>query len=236
MPRAVVWCETTRFLFSAASWMKKTTMKKAGRLSRRLSFPQDEQRIPWLPLLLDAYAIADTGIQIAVRKEEKQRNVRLACGKGCGNCCVHQTDIPLYPHELVGIYWYVTEKLDLSVRNDLKIRLAGHHRGSACPFVVDGSCCIHPLRPVGCRQFNVFTTPCAPDEDPYFTRREDVLTPIAEYTDRAFAAVLPFYNIKREGDLAAAIRLVRSQIMNLQAFDWNKLVAVIEKRESLSME
>ncbi len=216
--------------------MKKTTMIKAGSLSRRLSFPEDERRIPWLPLLLDAYAIADTGVQIAIKKEEKRRKVRLACGKGCGNCCVHQRDIPLYPHELVGIYWYVSEKLASSVRNDLKIRLAEHHRDSACPFVVDGSCCIHPIRPVGCRQFNVFTTPCAPDEDPYFTRREDVLTPIEEYTNRAFAAVLPFYQIKREEGDSAAINLVRSQIMNLQAFDWNKLVAVIEKRESLSTE
>jgi hypothetical protein len=59
-----------------------------------------------------------------------------------------------------------------------------------------------------------------------------VLTPIAEYTDRAFAAVLPFYNIKREGDVSAAVNLIRSQIMNLQAFNWNKLVAVIEKKES----
>ncbi len=229
----------TIFSFSALGRvhsMKKTAMKKAGSLSRRLSFPEDERRIPWLPLLLDAYAIADTGVQIAIKKEEKGRNVRLACGKGCGNCCVHQRDIPLYPHELVGIYWYVSEKLTSSVRNDLKTRLAEHHGGSACPFVVDGSCCIHPLRPVGCRQFNVFTAPCAPDEDPYFTRREDVLTPIADYTNRAFAAVLPFYQIKREGNAAAAITLVRSQIMNLQAFDWKKLVAIIEKRESLSTE
>ncbi len=213
--------------------MKKTRQKKGGSLSRRLSFPEDEGRIPWLPLLLDAYAIVDTGVQIAVRNEEKRRNVQLACGKGCGNCCVHQRDIPLYPHELVGIYWYVTEKLESSVRSGLKSRLAAHGRNSPCPFVSGGACCIHPLRPVGCRQFNVFTTPCAPDEDPYFTRRDDVLTPIPEYTDRAFAAVLPFYNIGTEGDRAAAIRLVRSQIMNLQAFDWNKLVAVIEKRESL---
>ncbi len=212
--------------------MKKSAMKKAGSLSSRLSFPGDERRLPWLPLLLDAYAIADTGVQVGIRNEEKRRNVRLACGKGCGSCCVHQRDIPLYPHELVGIYWYVTEKMDLSVRDVLKKRLAGHRADSPCPFVVDGSCCIHPLRPVGCRQFNVFTTPCAPGEDPYFTRREDVLTPVPDYTDRSFAAVLPLYNMKREGDLAASIRLVRSQIMNLQAYDWNKLAAVIEKKET----
>ncbi len=209
--------------------MKKPNAKKSG-LTRRISFPEDEKNIPWLPLLLEAYAITDTGVRVAIRNEEKQRKVRLACGKGCGNCCVHQRDIPLYPHELVGIYWFVSEKLDPAVRDMLKDRLSAHGKDSPCPFVIDGSCVIHPLRPIGCRQFNVFTTPCAPEEDPYFTRRDDVLTPIGEYTDRAFAAVLPFYNMKREGD-PAAIRLIRSQIMNLQAFDWNKLVSVIEKKE-----
>ncbi len=208
--------------------MKKTNTKKSG-ISPRVSFPEDEKRIPWLPLLLEAYAIADTGVRVAIRNEEKRRKVRLACGKGCGNCCVHQRDIPLYPHELVGIYWYVSEKLDPAARYMLKDRLSTHGKESPCPFVIDGTCVIHPLRPIGCRQFNVFTTPCAPEEDPYFTRRNDVLIPLGEYTDRAFAAVLPFYNIKWEGD-PAAIRLIRSQIMNLQAFDWNKLVSVIEKK------
>jgi Fe-S-cluster containining protein len=211
--------------------MKSTNTKKSG-LTRRISFPEDEKRVPWLPLLLEAYAIADTGVRVAIRNEEKRRKVRLACGKGCGNCCVHQRDIPLYPHELVGIYWYVSEKLDPAARDMLKDRLAAHGKDSPCPFVIDGSCVIHPLRPIGCRQFNVFTTPCAPEEDPYFTRRDDVLIPLGEYTDRAFASVLPFYNMKRGGD-SAAIRLIRSQIMNLQAFDWNKLVSVIEKKETL---
>ena len=55
-----------------------------------------------------------------------------------------------------------------------------------------------------------------------------MLVPIADYTDRAFAVVLPFYNMKREVDLAAAIKLIRSQIMNLQTFDWTKLVEVMD--------
>jgi Fe-S-cluster containining protein len=180
-------------------------------------------------MLLDAYAIADTGINVAIRDEEKRRKVRLACGKGCGSCCVHQRDIPLYPHELVGIYWYVTEKLSPAVRDVLKRQLAAHTPDSPCPFLIEGSCSIHPLRPLGCRQFNVFTTPCARGEDPYHTRREDVLTPIQDYTDRAFAAVLPFYDLKKESDTGKAVRLIQSQIMNLQTFDWNRLVAIIEK-------
>ena len=114
-------------------------------------------------------------------------------------------------------------------RDVLRGRLANSAAEQACPFLVENSCAIHPVRPVGCRQFNVFTAPCAPGEDPYYTRRDDVLVPVADYTDRAFAAALPFYNMKREGGLAEAIKLVRSQIMNLRSFDWSKLVAIMDK-------
>jgi hypothetical protein len=85
------------------------------------------------------------------------------------------------------------------------------------------------MRPAGCRQFNVFTSPCAPGEDPYFTRREDVLDPLPEYLDRVFAAVLPFYNLQTGGDTAGAVKTVRSQIMNLLSFDWSKLAGIMEK-------
>ncbi len=207
----------------------KKTQKNQRSLSRRLHFPEDEMRLPWLPMLLDAYAIADTGIAVALRDAEKKQKKKLACGKGCGNCCEHQKDLPLYPHELVGIYWYVSEKLPVTARDALIIRLAARTADSPCPFLIDGFCSIHPLRPIGCRQFNVFTTPCAPGEDPYYTRRDDVLIPLADYTDRAFAAVLPFYNMRREGDLSHALKHVRSQITNLRTFDWGKLVAMIEQ-------
>jgi len=38
----------------------------------RLSFPDDESRQAWLPLLLEACAIVDAGINEAIRREEKQ--------------------------------------------------------------------------------------------------------------------------------------------------------------------
>jgi Fe-S-cluster containining protein len=207
--------------------MKQSQKNKNG-LSRRLYFPEDEKRLPWLPMLLDAYAIADTGIAVALRDAERKQKKKLACGKGCGNCCEHQKDLPLYPHELVGIYWYVSEKMAAPMREALKNRLAAHAPDSPCPFLIDGSCSIHPLRPVGCRQFNVFTTPCAPGEDPYYTRRNDVLVPLAEYTDRAFAEAAPFYP-KQGTDIAGAVKFIRSQIMNLHVFDWMKLVSILEQ-------
>jgi len=212
--------------------MKKNKKHTSPGLSRRLHFPDDERRLAWLPLLLDAYAIADTGVAVAIRsREKKQKNV-LACGKGCGNCCVHQKDLPLYPHEIVGIYWYVSEKIAGPVRELLRSRLAIGMAAAGCPFLIDNTCAIHPMRPAGCRQFNVFTAPCAPGEDPYYTRREDVLQPDPVYLDRVFASVLPFYNLKREGDLAGAIKTVRSQIMNLLSFDWSKLAGLMEKGTS----
>lgn len=208
--------------------MKKKGSGKGQGLSRRVCFPQDERKLPWLSMLLDSYAVADTGIAIAVRTEEKKRKKKLACGKGCGNCCSHQKDLPLYPHELVGIYWFVTEKTVQPGRALLGDRLANHTPESPCPFLVDNSCSIHAVRPLGCRQFNVFTSPCAPGEDPYYTRKDDVLVPLADYTDRAFAAVLPFYNRKDDENLSRAISAVRSQIMNLQCYDWTRLASLLK--------
>jgi len=210
--------------------MKKNQGHMTACLSRRLHFPADERRLPWLSLLLDAYSIADTGVAIAIRDMEKKQKKKLACGKGCGTCCIDQKDLPLYPHELVGIYWYATEKITGPVRDVLRNRLAVHTAASGCPFLIDNSCSIHPVRPVGCRMFNVFTAPCAPGEDPYFTRRGDVLPPLPAYIDRTFGAVLPFYNMKREGDASAAIRTIRSQIMNLLSFDWSRLADLMEKK------
>jgi Fe-S-cluster containining protein len=212
--------------------MKKNRNHATPGLSRRLHFPADERRLPWLSLLLDAYAIADTGVAVAVKNVEKRQKKKLACGKGCGNCCVHQKDLPLYPHEIVGIYWYASEKISGTTRDQLRKRLAVDTAASGCPFLIDNSCVIHPVRPIGCRQFNVFTAPCAIGEDPYYTRRDDVLQPDPDYLDRAFGAVLPFYNLKKEGDVPGAIRTIRAQIMNLLSFDWSKLAALMDKGAS----
>ena len=214
--------------------MKKKQRSNKGGLSRRLSFPDDERRYFWLPLLLDAYAIADTGVFVAVRDEEKKRGKKLACARGCGNCCEHQKDLPLYSHELVGIYWYVSEKMDAGQRAIVRDRLANHTAGAECPFLVLGACAIHPMRPLGCRQFNVFGEPCGQGEDPYYTRRQDVLIPLPEYTDKVFSAVLPFYNLKNDRDDSASIRTVRAQLLNIQTYDWKKLVEILDKAASAS--
>jgi uncharacterized protein len=85
------------------------------------------------------------------------------------------------------------------------------------------------MRPLGCRQFNVFGKPCERGEDPYYTRRHDVMVPLSEYTERVFRTVLPLYNLKNERDAASSIRTVRAQILNMQTYDWKKLVETLDK-------
>lgn len=202
--------------------MAKKQSKPSGGLSRRVHFPDEEQRLPWLTALLDAYAIADTGVAIAIRDAEKKQRKKLACGKDCDACC-HQSDIPLYPHEREGLEWYVAKKLDAATRSTVLQQCADHTKGSPCPFLVEHACAVHPMRPMACRQYNVFTAPCAPGEDPYYTRRDDVLVPISEYRDRAFAAVASYYGLEKERYLEKVVRTIKDRIMNLQEFDWQKI-------------
>ncbi len=199
----------------------------------RLRFPEEEAKFPWLAMLLAAYAIVDEGVAVAVKAQEDELNIKLACREGCDSCCRSQSDIPLYPLELLGISWFVTEKMEGPRRAIVKEQLSTHDEGDPCPFLVARSCSVHSVRPVGCRQFNVFCEPCDEGEDPYFTRRDDVLTPIQDYTDRAFLAMLPFYGIRdAAGAQGAVTDIIRTQALNLQSFDWKNLVKIMEEFDS----
>src|SRR4030042_6205500 len=138
--------------------MKDKKQEKAGSYKqKRLSFPSDESKHPWLPLLLDAYFIVYKGIDEAVRAAFKKGR-KLAASKGCSNCCkTHQT-IPVYPLELVGLSWYVTEKITGPERDIIKTQLRNYKENDPCTFLVNGACSVHPMRPVACRQFHVFDT------------------------------------------------------------------------------
>ncbi len=201
--------------------------------SPRLSFPDDEKKLSWLSLLLEAYAVVDRGVFVAVAEEKRRWNKRLACRKGCDNCCRTHADIPVYPLELVGIYWFVSEKMADPLREVLRGRLSENRDGNECPFLVNDSCSVHLIRPVSCRQFNVFGNPCGEGEDPYYTRRSDVLTPIQGYTNKAFSTVLPFYGIAEgEGQAQAVNRIIHTQAVNLQTYDWKRLVGVMNNLDS----
>ena len=192
--------------------------------STRLSFPDDEAKQAWLPLLLEAYAIVDASINEAMRREAAQGRA-LACHKGCAACCRSHTTIPVYPLELIGINWYAVEKITGPLRAQLKTQLRDHKKGEPCPLLVENACAVHPLRPMACRQFNVFDTVCVAGEDAYYTRRPDVLTPIHDYADAAFDVLLPFYGIKKSAERKRMIQSgeVHRLVKVLQEYDWPKL-------------
>ena len=175
------------------------------RKPQRLSFDDDETRFPWLAILLNAYAVIDKGVSAAIESEQKQGR-QLACAKGCSSCCTTHQDIPVYPLELMGMSWYVIEKLQSPLREQLKLQLNNIDKLNTCPFLLEGACSIHPMRPIACRQFNVLNKACADGEDAFHTRKNDVMKPIKRFTDEAFDIMLPFYGIKRKGDRKKAIK------------------------------
>lgn len=197
----------------------------------RVSFPEDEARFKWLPLLLNAYAIIDEGIEQAIKQGEAERGQRPACRKGCDSCCTGLGDIPVYPLELVGIYWYATEKTVPPLRGRIFESLKSHKEGSPCPFGLDSSCSIYPMRPIACRQFNVYGAQCAPGEDPYYTRAKDVMTPISDFTERAFYEMMPFYGITENEDRkeAVSLGLIHSRVRVIQRVGWPELARVMEE-------
>ena len=202
---------------------RKMRKKRPKTLAKRVTFPEEKSQ-PWLTMLLDAYFIADKGIALEIAKRLKAGDT-LACKKGCSSCCTTHITIPVYPLEVVGIYWYVIEKILGPEREIIKKNLMNFEKGAGCPFLVHGACSIHPVRPLACRHFNVFNRPCSPGEDPYYTRRKDVLSPNERFKERALAAMLPFHGIKESSEkkrLAKAGAL-NAVVKNLHEIDWKSL-------------
>ncbi len=189
----------------------------------RLRFPEDEKRQPWLPLLLEIQHLTNQAVAAAIKTDGR----KLACGRGCAVCCRDQADIPVYPLELMGIAWYTSEKLDGDLRHRVRSQLQQHRTLGACPFLVDAACAIHPLRPLACRQFNVFGTVCAPGEDAFHTRRGDVLQPDAKRKNEALREMLRHHNVKdgRERRRLVESGEVHRLAQNLREMRWETLAA-----------
>jgi Fe-S-cluster containining protein len=157
----------------------------------RLRFSDDEKRQPWLPLLLEVQHLTNQGVAAAIKADGR----KLACGRGCASCCRTHVDIPVYPLEVMGIAWYSEEKLAGELRQRVQQQLLRHRNLDACPFLVDAACAIHPLRPMACRQFNVFNTVCAVGEDAFHSRRGDVLQPDEKRKNEALREMLRHHAI-----------------------------------------
>lgn len=205
-------------------------MKNNGHTSGRDRYGAFELKYPWLTILLDAYKVVDEGVSSDIEKYKTKSGKPHACQKGCAWCCSLK-DIPVYPLEINGIYWYVIEMLSSPVREAVieNLRTASDPK-APCPLLVDSACSIYPLRPAACRQFNVFGRACTEDEDPFFTRRADVLTPSEDWRIRAFAITLPFYGMNVKGEIQvmmAADEIIHSKALNLKSQKWAKLAELM---------
>ncbi|WP_297526756.1 YkgJ family cysteine cluster protein [Thiohalobacter sp.] len=199
----------------------------------RPSFPEHERRLPWLGPLLDACCIADSGVAEGIRRET-DRGRRLACRKGCAHCCRSHETVPVYPLELMGIAWYVTEIIEGPLRGRLHDRLAHHRDLPGCPFLVDDSCSIYPLRPMACRLLNVFDRACAPGEDVFYSRHGDLLTPLPDYREATEYEMLPFYGFCEADERREALRSGRLHQLArvLRDLDWASLAKRMAARDA----
>ena len=189
----------------------------------RLRFPDDEKRQPWLPLLLEIQYLTNQGVATAIKADGR----KLACARGCASCCRTHTDIPVYPLELMGIAWFACEKLAGELRERVRQQLLRHRELGACPFLVDEACAIHPLRPMACRQFNVFNMVCASGEDAFHTRFQDVLKPDAKLKNEALREMLRHHNVKdgRERRRLVESGEVHRLAQSLREMRWETLAA-----------
>jgi uncharacterized protein len=189
----------------------------------RMSFPEDEKRQPWLALLLEIQHLTNQGVAAAIKADGR----KLACGRGCASCCRTHTDIPVYPLELMGIAWYSTEKLTGELRQRVQQQLQHHRDLGACPFLVDAACAIHPLRPMACRQFNVFNSVCSEGEDAFHTRLGDVLRPDTKSKNEALREMLRHHKVNdgRERRRLVETGEVHRLAQSLRDMRWETLAA-----------
>jgi Fe-S-cluster containining protein len=174
-------------------------------ITPRFNFPEDEKKYYWLPMILDAYHAIDSANSVGIPQEEKKRAQKLACHKGCSNCCLASI-VPVSIIELSGISWYCTEQLNGPIRTQVKAQLTSNYTESLhCPFLVEGVCSIYPIRPIACRQFHVFGTPCLPKEDALKTRPQDIWSPGIETSKKVLEKILPYYGITSKSQQMIAL-------------------------------
>jgi len=91
--------------------------------------------------------------------------------------------------------------------------------------MVEDACGVHPVRPMACRFFNVFNTPCKEGEDPFYTRRGDVMTPDERGKDRALSLMLPHHGICQRAERREAMKqgYMHRYAKNLQSINWPKV-------------
>ena len=189
----------------------------------------DEARHPWLTILLDAYHYLSTGTALLLKDEEARRGQALGCGPGCAGCCM-RPEVPLTQLEILGMWWYVMEKMEPEAREKLKERLIAKSGGIQCPFLVDARCAVYPLRPLACRFLHVFGSPCKPEEIPVQDRPQDVWLPREAVPPAIFTMLGYFgFNTPEERFKAMEEGYIASASSLLSEFPWENLARAKKK-------
>lgn len=151
----------------------------------------------WLPSLIKAQAIMDVGVRLAIRHESAVRGESPACRENCAGCCSsrHMAATSL---EIAGAAWHLKrESTPRSLAALDRLWGNGPDEGDkdGCPLLVDGVCAAYSMRFLSCRQLVVFGRACSMGEDPFRTRRADVLTPLRTYAFKAYSLLLPHLGV-----------------------------------------
>ncbi|MBF0480435.1 MAG: YkgJ family cysteine cluster protein [Desulfovibrionaceae bacterium] len=178
----------------------------------------DQPTYHWLPALLKAHALVDKAVKSSLENEAASTRRRPACKKGCDDCCSHV--IPVSAPEIAGALWQLTRRTSAGLRARVQRNLHAA-RGRACPFLVDATCSIYPLRFMACRQFIIFGAPCPGGEDVSLTRGGDLLTPDRNLKLKAFEQLATLYGLRPQ--LSADEKFLRRFIMDVSPpmQDWD---------------
>jgi len=173
---------------------------------------------PWLPTLLKAHALVDQAVNLSLKREFAATGRRLACKKGCHDCCYHI--IPVSAPEIAGALWYLTQHTSAALRTQVLHNLNASN-GNNCPFLIDTICSVYPLRFMACRQFIIFDAPCPGNEDVSLTRSADLLTPDRRLKMKAFEQLATLYALTPQ--LPLDEKFLRQFIMDVSApvHTWN---------------
>ena len=87
---------------------------------------------------------------------------------------------------------------------------------------------------MACRHFNVLGRPCAEGEDPWHSRRDDVLTPRRETLERAYRVMLPFHGVagREDQEQWLAGGLFKTLVRNLPDLAWSSLVKMMDGHDA----
>jgi Fe-S-cluster containining protein len=107
---------------------------------------------------LDAVLTANTSrrikiymIQSIMSEVRENPTARVACKKGCSNCCHQQVKLSQLEADAIGDR---ISRRPVTLRPGHKMRrINAYGRDTACTFLLDGACSIYENRPVMCRNY-----------------------------------------------------------------------------------